>query len=183
MAFVHEDQIVALERFHRHAQAAALLHFRELGDLDHAHGAFVPLFPHAAFAQVEAAAGNGGIGHVRQMLLAQALVGSDQQDAVQRAAMPGVVVQELVVVEVQQQRLAAAGSDPERQLAQIVSRVFQIHAHIALPGIRAVQQLEVVEGVQQGARAGEEPVQIDLGVERGQVLEVAQGDGGAASGR
>ena len=177
VALVHEDQIVALERLHRHAEAAALLHFRELGDLDHADGVWFPVLPvQPTLAQAEATAGNGRRGHLRQMLFAQALVGRHQQDAVQRLALRGVVAQELMIVEVQEKRFATAGGDPERQFAQVVQRVFQIHTNVPQPRIRAADQLETVEGLQQRAAPVEEPVQIDLGVEHGQVLEVAQRD-------
>ena len=169
VALVHEDQVVALERLHRHGEAAAFLHLRELGDFDDAHRVRLRAGQQVALAQIEAAAGDAGEAHRRQVLFAQALVGRDQQDAVERLAVGRVVVvtQKLVVVEVQQQRLAAAGGDPERQLAQVVASVRQIHAHVAEPGIGAAEQLEAVELVQQLPRAAEEPVQVDFRVEDG----------------
>ena len=69
VALVHEDQVVALERLHRHAQAAALLHFGEFGDLDNAHHVAV-INVQAGLVQIEAAAGNAGESHLGQVLLA-----------------------------------------------------------------------------------------------------------------
>ena len=48
--FVHEDQVVALERLHGHGEPSALLHLRELGDFDDAHGVFFRANVQAALA-------------------------------------------------------------------------------------------------------------------------------------
>jgi hypothetical protein len=116
MALVHEDEIAPLEGFYRHAYAAAALFFHQFGDfddLDHVPAAA----PQVAGVQVEAPRRDAGSGQFGQMLLAQALVGGDEQDVVQRF---GVVVQELVIVEVEKQRFAAAGGHPVGQFGQVV---------------------------------------------------------------
>ena len=69
VAFVHENQIVALERLHRDADAPAALLVRQLGYLRDLHDA--GLQPHRpAFVQIQPNGGDVGRGEVVQMLAA-----------------------------------------------------------------------------------------------------------------
>ena len=122
---------------------------------------------------MEALGGNVGDGQLLEMLFAQTFVGRDEQDVVQRRfAVALVVVQELPIVEVHEQRLAAAGGHPEGQLAQVVrgERRLGCPFRVVLPTQPAV------ELAQQRLRAADAPVQIVLRVDRRQVLEIAQRD-------
>ena len=74
--FVHEDQVVALEGLHRHAQAAAALFLHQLGDLDDPHRVSGGQ-AQSALVQIEAPGGDAGSRQLGQVLLAQPLVGRD----------------------------------------------------------------------------------------------------------
>lgn len=115
MPFVHKDQITTLEDLHWHANPTTALFFYQFSDFDNLHGVFI-VAPQAAVVEVEAAGRNAGSGKFCQVLLAQALVGRDQEDVVERLL---VVMQELIVVKVQDQRLAATRSHPVSQLGQV----------------------------------------------------------------
>ena len=83
VSLVHEDQVVALERLHRHAHAAAALLLHQLGDLDH-RDLILGRGHEAARVHVEAPAADVGGGQLRHVLLAQPLVRRDQQHVVER---------------------------------------------------------------------------------------------------
>ena len=125
-----------------------------------------------ALVQVEPPGRNARGRHLRHVLIAQALVGRDQQDVVQG---PVVVVQELPVVDMHDERLAAAGRHPEGQLLQV--RLGELRVLRLTGGLRGVTLLdEAVQRAKQLASAMEVPVQEDFRVENGEVLEVAKRD-------
>lgn len=171
MTLVHKDEVAALERFHRDAHAAAALFLNEFGYFDHEYGVWV-VAPKITRVNVKMSRRNARSGQFLDVLFAQALVRRDEQNVVQR---PAVVVQKLVVVQVQEQGLAAAGRHPIGQFGQIVlgeGFVFWLdgqEAGVALvdKGVQVGQQLRL---------AIEEAIQDDFGVERGQILKIAQGD-------
>ncbi len=171
MALVHEDQVAALEGLHRHADPAAALLLYQFSDLNDLHGVGCAP-PQAAVVQVESPRRDAGGGKFGQVLFAQALVGRDEQDVIQRLR---VVAQKLMVVQMQNQRLAAAGGHPVGQFAQIgfgegvIGRLGWQFLGIAVPhkGIEVLQQLCPVI---------EQTIQDNLGQERGQILKIAQGD-------
>src|SRR5690606_6769188 len=111
----HKDQIAALEGLHWHANPTTALFFYQFSDFDNLYGVFT-VAPQAAVVEVEAAGGNTGSSKFGQVLLAQALVGRDQKDVIERLL---VVMQELIVVKMQNQRLAATRSHPVSQLGQV----------------------------------------------------------------
>ena len=84
-------------------------------------------------------------------------------------------MQKLAVVEVHYQRLAAAGSHPEGELFQ-VGRAKRLPPLFG-PAVGVALVDEVVELGEQAARALGEAVEINLGVQRRQMLEPAQDDG------
>jgi hypothetical protein len=106
------------------------------------------------------------------VLLAQAFVGRDEQDVVYRCA---VVVQELVVVQVEDERLAAAGRHPVGQFGQVVfGEGFVLRFTWPTTGFAFVHK-----GVQVGQQLRfivEEAVEVDFRVQCSQILEVAQCD-------
>src|SRR5690242_10284448 len=71
-------------------------------------------------------------------------------------------------IEMQQQGLAAAGGHPERQLAQVVAA-----ERLEQSFVRQCGQ-ELVEPVQQRTRRLRQPVQVQLGEQQRQHLEIAQ---------
>ena len=169
--FVHQDQVASLEGFHRHADAAAALLLHQFGDLDHLHHIAAGC-PQSPGIQVETPRRYAGGGQIVQVLVAQPLVGRDEQDVIERIA---IVVEKLADVEVQQQRLAAARRHPEGQLVQ-ARRGERFVLHLAGQFGRIVRGDKRVQVGQQLARRVEQPVEHDLRIEHGQVLEVAQGD-------
>ena len=156
VSFIHENQVVALKGFHRYAVALAPLLHHQLGNLGdfHSPGSVQQTGP---LVEVETFGGYVGCPQFLKVLPAQPFVGRDQQDVVQRLA---VMVQELPVVQVQQQRLAAARGHPERHLPQVGGGEFPM----AFTGrASAVVSLhEPVQRPQQGFGMGAVAVKVDF---------------------
>src|SRR5690606_13149340 len=175
--FVHKDQIATVESLYRHANATPALFFYQVGDFDDLHGVFTAA-PQAAVIEVEALGRDARSFHFGQVLLTQALVGRYQQDVIKQLL---VVVQELIVVKMQNQRLAATRSHPVSQLGQVgfseglVLRLAGQFLCVALAhkGVQVGQELRFVV---------EQAVEDDFRVERCQVLKIAEGDGPGAAG-
>ena len=171
VALVHEDQVVALEGLHGHAHAAAALFLHQFGNLDDPDRVF-PIHHQTALVQIEPPGRNIRGGHLHHVLIAQSLVRRDQQDVVQRQV---VIVQELAVVDMHDQRLTAAGRHPECQLLQVGFRepgVLRLTG-----GLRGVALLdEAVQRAEHPSPPVEVPVQEYLRVEDCDVLEVPKRD-------
>jgi hypothetical protein len=105
------------------------------------------------------------------MLTAQPFVGREQDDLVGKViAAPRLeVVQVLADVDVQQQGLAAAGGIPEGDLVQVVR--FEI-AERFRARLGAVARHFLVQAIEQVLTVVEVPVQIQLGEQQREVLEV-----------
>ena len=172
MPLVNENQVVAFKGFYRHADAAApffLYQPGDFGDLNRAGAA-----EHSpGGVRVKAGRRNVGRLHFLNMLPAQPIIGSYQQNVVRRwQALFLVIVQKLAVVEMQQQRLAAARGHPEGQLLQV--RFIELRVAFIGPAVDIVLAHEIVQVAQQDGRAATVAVQIDFGVQRRQILEIAQ---------
>jgi len=147
---VHENQVVTLERLDRNAHAATALLLNQLGDFDDADD-IPPAQPQATLFETETRAGHRGSFHLRDVLFTEPFIGCNEQDVVQG---PAVIVKKLPVVEMHDQRLAAAGGHPEGEFGQILRDKGIIH-RIARhpPGIPLGDEL--VELPQQLARTAE----------------------------
>ena len=116
-----------------------------------------------------------------QVLLGQPLVGREQQDAVQLAP-PAVLLQVVLVLEdvgVHQQRLAAAGGAPVGQLVELrpgLGGLVEGRNLVGLGLVRVVGGHLRVQRREQRLGIAEVAVEVDLGEEQGQVLEVLPDD-------
>ncbi len=116
VAFVHQHQVVAFKGLDRHRLLAHLI--AQLVDVDDFDGAarrglrFVEMLRKTKARQMQ----------LVQVLARQAFVGREQDDLVGVVVAPArlEVVQVLMNVHVQQQRLAAAGGIPEGDLVQVI---------------------------------------------------------------
>ena len=170
--FVHQHEVVAFEGVHRHGLVTHLV--AQPGDFNDLH-----CLPgeQTAPVLVEQLGLDARRLELAQMLLGQALVRREQDDAVEFSppAVLGQVVLELQDVGVHHQGLATARGHPEGQLVQLLPglacriqgcdlvRLGLVH----VPGCHLL-----VQPCQQGLRIPEVPVEIDLGEQQGQVLEV-----------
>ncbi len=115
------------------------------------------------------------------MLLRQPLVGRKQQDAVQLAT-PTVLLQSVLVLEdvgVHQERLAAAGGAPVGQLVELrpgISATVEGHDLVGLWLVRVINGHLRVQRREQCLGIAEVAVEVDLGEEQGQVLEILPDD-------
>ena len=165
MAFVHQHQVVALKGFHRHRFLAHLI--AQLVDVDDFYGAarrglcFVEMLRKTKARQMQ----------LIQMLARQTLVGREQDDLVGVVvALAGLkVVQILVNVHMQQQRLAAAGGVPERDLVQVIR--FKITEWLRTV-LSAVTHHLPVQAIKQRLPLVEIPVEVNLREQQRQVLKV-----------
>ena len=167
MAFVNEDEVAVAEGVHLNAHTRSLPSalFDQLGDLGHPHRAMI-VREQPGFA--EARRWDTGRGHLCHVLGTQSFVGRDEDDVVQMLGTP--VVQELQVVEVHDQRLAASGRHPERELVQVL----RCDESDGMSGHKADLALHIpVDLLRKRFRRGSPPVEEELGIKRGELLEVA----------
>ena len=165
MAFIHEHQIVTFEGFNGDLFITHLIaQLIYIDDFDGAARRALSLVEELRETEARQA-------QLLQMLTAQPFVGRKQDNLVGiYVAAPCLeVLQVLANIDVQQQSLAAAGGIPESNLVQVV------HLEIA-EGFRAffgaVARHFFVQAIEQVLAVVEVPVQIQLGEQQREVLEV-----------
>jgi hypothetical protein len=82
-----------------------------------------------------------------------------------------VVVQVLEDVDVEEERLAAAGGVPKSEAVKVVGRE-GLETHLVLVGVEGLER--GVEAVEELLAAAEIPIEVDLGEEEGEVLEILE---------
>ena len=168
MAFVHKDEVVSLESFDRDRLIAHLV--GELVDVDDFEGALEG----AGFVFLEVAdeAETGELG-LAQVLGGQTLVGCEQDDLIREHAFTPrlVVVQVLEDVDVEEERLAAARGVPKSEAVEIVGGEGR-ETHLGLVGVKSNER--GVEAVEELRTAAEIPIEVDLGEEEREVLEILE---------
>ena len=165
VAFVYQHEVVALESLDGDRLVAHLV--AELVDVDDFDGAargrlgLVEVLCETEARQVQ----------LFQVLARQTFVGRQQDDLVRvvLALTSLEITQVLLDVDVQQQRLAAAGGIPEGDLVQIVG--VEVLEGLGT-GFCPVANHLGVQAVQQVLPMVEVPVQVDLGEQQREVLEV-----------
>ena len=115
------------------------------------------------------------------MLLREPFVGCQEEDAVQLAppTMPGQGFLILQNVDVHQQRLPAAGRHPEGELVELwpsLHRLVERRDPVSLGLVRIVGVHLLIQLHKQRIGVAKVAVQIDLGEEQGQVLEILPDD-------
>ena len=176
VAFVDQHQIVALEGIDGDGLVAHLvLELVDVEDLDRLPG------EQSASVLVEQLRRDARRLELAQVLLAQPLVGREQDDAVQLAP-PAVFLQVVLVLKdvgVHQQRLAAAGGAPVGELVELrpgLGRLVEGRDLVGLRLVRVVGGDLRVQRREQRLRVAEVAVEVDLGEEQRQVLEVLPDD-------
>ena len=178
MPFIDQHQIVAFKGFHRDRLVAHLVaQLVDVDDLDRA-------FENAAAIFVEQPVETKPRQlQFLQMLARQAFIGREQNDLVRVGVLAAVleVMQVLVDVDVQQQGFAAAGGVPECQLVQFI-RIKWLKAMLGLvvrhqSGVVGLHPL--VQAIQQLLALVEIPVQVNLGEQQREILEILHVEHGA----
>ena len=114
VSLVYKKKIVPFERRNIDADPFAFLFRCELGDLNHSH--LVVTGEQRVASIDEEGARDAALLHFLNMLGRQALVWREQNDVVETG---GIVFQELKVIDVHQERLAAPRCHPESELVQL----------------------------------------------------------------
>ena len=141
VSFVHEDEVVSLERLDRDAHARSFFLFHQLCDFYNPHRVLLERLE-AAVLQRKACTLNARLLHIFQMLLRKPLVRRHKQNVVERFL---AVMEKLPIMEMHQDRFAAARCHPECQLGQVVVRkcgVLYVHrTALAVPLVHESIQL------------------------------------------
>ena len=177
MALIHQHEVVALEGIDGDGLVAHLvLELVNVEDLDRCPA------KSSATVLIEELGLNARRLELARVLLAKPFVWREQDDPVQLAP-PAVLVQvELVLkdIGVHQQRLAAAGCAPVGKLVQLRPslglRVERPDNLVGLRLVRVVERYLVVEAFSSAAGSLKVAVEVDLGEQQRQVLEVLPDD-------
>ena len=176
MTFVNKNQITPAKKLRRHTLALSLFAaplvvvlIAEFGNLNHAHRRFAAQQV-VAFAMAKA--GDSRLAHLINVLPRQRIIRRYEQDIIRRKQAI-LQPQELLILHMQQQRLAAACRDPKRQLIQrrIIRQLLQLRR---LGGDRiqlSAQRIFIIG----------EPPQEQRGSKTGKVLKILQRQFGLAA--
>ena len=175
MPFIDQHQIVAFKGFHRDRLVAHLVaQLVDVDDLNKAYGfVLIKELRTTKARQLQ----------FLQMLARQAFIGREQNDLVRVSVLATVleVMQVLVDVDVQQQGFAAAGGVPECQLVQFI-RIKWLKAMLGLvvrhqSGVVGLHSF--IQAIQQLLALVEIPVQVNLGEQQREILEILHVEHGA----
>ena len=175
MAFVHEDKIFCVEAGDVNGDALSFLLFSKFVDIDDLdHGRSNCRCKETA-PGLERFGGDPAPCKFGEVLAGHRLVGGNEEDIIEADAVwSSIVIRKLEIIEMKDERLAAAGGHPEGEFAEIILIVEKVRGHVLLLDEIIRVLIELIEEL---CWALEVPVKKDFGVEHRHVLEVRERNG------